>query len=105
MQNNFSVLRVELSPCVLSMQVQITVRDINDNPPMFTKDVYEVSLSEDSPAGTTVITVTAHDRDTPEVTRLTYTLQNTNAQCKYFVRIKCSSQPLPIDSILCDNTF
>uniref|UniRef100_A0A672J6D1 Uncharacterized protein n=1 Tax=Salarias fasciatus TaxID=181472 RepID=A0A672J6D1_SALFA len=42
--------------------VQISVIDIND-PPMFTSALYEANVTEDSPAGTPVIAVSAVDQD------------------------------------------
>ncbi|XP_040904726.1 protocadherin alpha-3-like [Toxotes jaculatrix] len=45
------------------MNIQINVLDINDNAPVFTKDVYSVMLDENAPVGTTVIQVNATDLD------------------------------------------
>ncbi|CAH2324426.1 cadherin-5 [Pelobates cultripes] len=43
----------------------IRVRDINDNAPIFTKNIYNASVPEMSPTGTLVTTVTALDADDP----------------------------------------
>uniref|UniRef100_A0A665ULW6 Protocadherin 2 alpha a 15 n=1 Tax=Echeneis naucrates TaxID=173247 RepID=A0A665ULW6_ECHNA len=45
------------------MHIVVNVVDINDNAPVFAKDVYSVSLDENSPVGTTVIQVNATDLD------------------------------------------
>ncbi|XP_036933524.1 protocadherin alpha-8-like isoform X23 [Acanthopagrus latus] len=45
------------------MSIQVNVLDVNDNAPVFSKDVYSVMLSENSPVGTTVIQVNATDLD------------------------------------------
>ncbi|XP_054647588.1 protocadherin alpha-6-like isoform X20 [Dunckerocampus dactyliophorus] len=45
------------------MNILINVLDINDNAPVFYKDVYSVMLSETAPIGTTVIQVNATDLD------------------------------------------
>ncbi|XP_044220522.1 protocadherin alpha-8-like [Thunnus albacares] len=45
------------------MNIVINVLDINDNAPVFTKDVYSVMLDENAPIGTTVIQVNATDLD------------------------------------------
>ncbi|KAL0176515.1 hypothetical protein M9458_028845, partial [Cirrhinus mrigala] len=46
-----------------TMDITIDVIDINDNVPVFTKDVYSVMLNENAPLGTTVIQVNATDLD------------------------------------------
>ncbi|XP_051810294.1 protocadherin alpha-3-like [Acanthochromis polyacanthus] len=46
-----------------NMNIVIKVLDINDNAPVFSKDDYSVTLSENAPVGTTVIQVNATDLD------------------------------------------
>ena len=46
-----------------TMEIIVNVLDINDNLPIFSKDKYSVTLSENSPIGTTVIQVNATDVD------------------------------------------
>ncbi|XP_066507648.1 protocadherin gamma-A10-like [Hoplias malabaricus] len=43
--------------------IHITVLDANDNVPVFTQSVYKVSLAENAPLGTEVVTVRATDAD------------------------------------------
>lgn len=43
--------------------ISITVTDANDNDPIFAPSVYVASVDENTSAGTTVVTVTATDRD------------------------------------------
>ncbi|XP_062332868.1 protocadherin alpha-3-like [Osmerus eperlanus] len=45
------------------MRISVEVLDINDNPPIFIKDVYSVLLNENAPIGTTVMQVNATDLD------------------------------------------
>ncbi|XP_028975059.2 protocadherin alpha-3 isoform X4 [Esox lucius] len=45
------------------MKITIDVSDVNDNPPVFTKDAYSVLLNENAPLGTTVLQVNATDLD------------------------------------------
>lgn len=40
-----------------STDVEITVTDVNDNPPKFTQESYTVSVSEDVPIGTSILQV------------------------------------------------
>ncbi|XP_049898391.1 protocadherin alpha-3-like [Epinephelus moara] len=46
-----------------TMNILVKVLDINDNAPVFTKDVYSVMLDENAPVGTTVVQVNATDLD------------------------------------------
>ncbi|XP_059201689.1 protocadherin alpha-3-like [Centropristis striata] len=46
-----------------NMNILVKVLDVNDNTPIFSKDVYSVTLSENAPVGTTVIQVNATDLD------------------------------------------
>ncbi|XP_052344191.1 protocadherin alpha-7-like isoform X2 [Oncorhynchus keta] len=44
-------------------EILVDVLDVNDNMPVFTKELYSVTLNENSPIGTTVIQVNATDLD------------------------------------------
>ncbi|XP_012501229.1 PREDICTED: protocadherin gamma-B5-like [Propithecus coquereli] len=44
-------------------ELRIQVTDANDNPPVFSQDVYSVSLPESVPPGTSVLQVSATDQD------------------------------------------
>ncbi|XP_027133964.1 protocadherin alpha-7 isoform X35 [Larimichthys crocea] len=46
-----------------SLNLTITVLDTNDNRPVFSKDIYTVSLDENAPIGTLVIQINATDLD------------------------------------------
>ncbi|XP_054244964.1 protocadherin beta-16-like [Indicator indicator] len=50
-------------PRSATAQVRIVVLDANDNIPMFTREVYEVRVAENSPAGQLVVRVEATDPD------------------------------------------
>ena len=47
----------------ISANITIAVEDANDNVPRFNQTIYEVSVVENSPAGSTVVTVGATDND------------------------------------------
>ncbi|XP_047411321.1 protocadherin gamma-B4 isoform X18 [Sciurus carolinensis] len=50
-------------PLSSTAQIQILVTDANDNPPVFSQEIYRVSLPENVRPGTTVLRVTATDQD------------------------------------------
>ncbi|XP_051967269.1 cadherin-like protein 26 [Xyrauchen texanus] len=45
--------------------IEVNIRDINDNPPVFQRKIYEVSLHEATKQGTFVVGVLAIDQDEP----------------------------------------
>uniref|UniRef100_A0AAY5KES0 Cadherin domain-containing protein n=1 Tax=Esox lucius TaxID=8010 RepID=A0AAY5KES0_ESOLU len=52
--------------------IHVTVLDVNDNIPVFSKNVYKVSLPENSPLDTVVVTVSASDADIGANGEVTY---------------------------------
>lgn len=72
----FQILAQELGPATnLSAVVNVTVyiNDVNDNPPVFTQNVYTVELPENVTVGTKVVQVHADDIDTGMGGRVRYT--------------------------------
>ncbi|XP_030594791.1 protocadherin gamma-A2-like [Archocentrus centrarchus] len=59
-----------------TMQILITVLDANDNAPVFTQQTYKATVTENSPAGTVVATVTASDADQGSNSKITYSITN-----------------------------
>ncbi|XP_037658050.1 protocadherin gamma-B2 isoform X15 [Choloepus didactylus] len=57
-------------------QIRVQVTDANDNPPVFSQDVYRVSLREDVPRGFSVLRMIATDRDEGVNAEITYSFQN-----------------------------
>ncbi|CAI5780364.1 protocadherin gamma-B1-like isoform X26 [Podarcis lilfordi] len=53
-------------------QIWINVTDANDNPPVFTQEVYEVSVRENSPAGSPILQIAASDRDEGPNSQISY---------------------------------
>ncbi|XP_072239325.1 cadherin-like protein 26 [Leuresthes tenuis] len=43
--------------------IEISILDINDNPPRFERNLYEITVNEDNTQGSHLLTVLAHDRD------------------------------------------
>nr|XP_020442191.1 protocadherin alpha-8-like isoform X4 [Monopterus albus] len=56
--------------------ITVNVLDVNDNAPVFSKDIYSVRLDENAPAGTTVIQVNATDLDDGPNGDLVYSFSN-----------------------------
>ncbi len=52
--------------------IHVTVLDANDNAPVFSQDIYKVSLPENSPLDTVVVTVSATDADEGQNGEVTY---------------------------------
>ncbi|XP_029297174.1 LOW QUALITY PROTEIN: protocadherin alpha-3-like [Cottoperca gobio] len=57
-------------------QVIIHVLDINDNPPVFTSTLYKTRIFENTPSGTTVITLNATDADDGTNGEIVYSLRS-----------------------------
>jgi hypothetical protein len=62
------------------MSVNVTVLDVNDNPPIFQQADYVAVLNESSPVATAVLRVRALDKDTADNAKLTYYLPDSERQ-------------------------
>nr|XP_048275537.1 protocadherin gamma-B6 isoform X13 [Myodes glareolus] len=67
-------------PRSATTQIEISVKDINDNPPAFSKEEYRTSVSENLPPGSSVLQVTATDED-----------EGVNAEISYYFRSTAQS--------------
>ncbi|XP_040418741.1 cadherin-23 isoform X5 [Cygnus olor] len=63
-----------------SVQVLITVLDINDFRPQFSKSQFSTSVYENEPSGTSVITMTATDLDEGDNGVVTYSIEGPGAE-------------------------
>eukprot|EP00066_Takifugu_rubripes_P019668 XP_011608934.1 PREDICTED: protocadherin beta-16-like [Takifugu rubripes] len=59
-----------------TMQITVNVLDANDNAPVFTKSVYKATITENSPKGTSILTVSATDKDTGSNREISYAISN-----------------------------
>ncbi|NXI18290.1 PCDGH protein, partial [Irena cyanogastra] len=59
-----------------TVQVRINVTDANDNPPVFSKSVYEARVAENLPVGSLVLRVVATDADASSNGRVSYSFGN-----------------------------
>ncbi|KAG8539365.1 hypothetical protein GDO81_021011, partial [Engystomops pustulosus] len=61
-----------------SALIRVIVTDVNDNFPVFTQSVYKVSVNENVPVNTTIITVTSTDMDEGVNGQVTYSFRKTS---------------------------
>nr|CAI9688950.1 unnamed protein product [Rangifer tarandus platyrhynchus] len=67
-------------PRSATAQIEISVKDTNDNPPVFSQEEYRLSVSENLPPGSSVLLVTATDQD-----------EGANAEINYYFRSTAQS--------------
>nr|XP_011714563.1 protocadherin gamma-A5 [Macaca nemestrina] len=61
-------------PLSAENHIPLKVADVNDNPPNFPQASYSTSLPENNPRGVSIFSVTAHDPDSGDNARVTYSL-------------------------------
>uniref|UniRef100_A0A8U7P7J0 Uncharacterized protein n=1 Tax=Corvus moneduloides TaxID=1196302 RepID=A0A8U7P7J0_CORMO len=59
-----------------TVQVRINVTDLNDNPPVFSKSLYEAQVAENLPVGSLVLQVRATDADVGSNGKVSYSFGN-----------------------------
>ena len=67
------------SPAVASVVITVIVTDQNDHVPMFTQPAYNATIDEGAPIGTSVLQLSANDRDSPIHSVLEFSVVNTTA--------------------------
>ena len=65
--------------------VEITVRDVNDNSPVFDPKVYRETVSEEAVPGAPVVVVTAVDADANEHGRVSYAIESGNDRASFHI--------------------
>ncbi|XP_077902904.1 protocadherin gamma-B2 isoform X6 [Ictidomys tridecemlineatus] len=68
-------------------QIRIQVTDANDNPPVFSQDVYRVTLRENVPPGFSVLQVMTTDQDEGVNAEVTYSFHNVDEQVEHFFNL------------------
>ncbi|KAG7237073.1 hypothetical protein INR49_032818 [Caranx melampygus] len=69
--------------------IDILIRDTNDHVPLFHQDVYTLTVPEDTPTDTTLLTLSAEDEDwSPENTRLHYAITRGNEEKRFCLEVK-----------------
>uniref|UniRef100_A0A8B9ZKR2 Cadherin EGF LAG seven-pass G-type receptor 2 n=1 Tax=Anas platyrhynchos TaxID=8839 RepID=A0A8B9ZKR2_ANAPL len=86
-------------PMASSASVSVTILDVNDNSPEFTQREYGARLNEDAAVGTSVLTVSAVDRDANSV--ITYQISSGNTRNRFSITSQSGggliSLALPLD--------
>ncbi|KAL2779065.1 protocadherin gamma-A9 isoform 2 precursor, partial [Daubentonia madagascariensis] len=79
---NITVTATDRGTPPLSTEIHIIlqVTDVNDNPPAFSQASYSVYLPENNPRGASIFSVTAHDPDSNENSRVIYSLAEDTIQ-------------------------
>lgn len=85
------------------VRVTIIVEDVNDNYPHFLEEVYQVSIKEDTPRGTTVAILQAKDDDLVNSTAATLVYDITSGNDGGLFRVEKTSGAVLVNSTLdCD---
>uniref|UniRef100_A0A8C9U158 FAT atypical cadherin 3 n=1 Tax=Scleropages formosus TaxID=113540 RepID=A0A8C9U158_SCLFO len=86
-QCNFIVRATDNGFPMLSSEVLVTVtiEDMNDNPPMFTQQLYEAHVSELAPKGHFVTCIQALDMDKLDAERLRYSILSGNEKANFAI--------------------
>uniref|UniRef100_A0A8C5NPB8 Cadherin domain-containing protein n=1 Tax=Junco hyemalis TaxID=40217 RepID=A0A8C5NPB8_JUNHY len=86
-------------PMASTASVSVTILDVNDNSPEFTQREYSARLNEDAAVGTSVLTVSAVDRDAYSV--ITYQISSGNTRNRFSITSQSGggliSLALPLD--------
>nr|XP_012788779.1 unnamed protein product [Sorex araneus] len=67
-------------PLSTETHISMKLADTNDNPPAFSHSSYSVYVPENNPRGASIFAVTAHDLDSEENARITYSLSTDTLQ-------------------------
>ncbi|NXU56651.1 PCDC1 protein, partial [Turnix velox] len=75
---NITITATDLgSPPITTQQtLWVQISDVNDNPPVFSADTFDVFVEENNPLGAFLYQVSASDPDLGENGRISYTLRN-----------------------------
>ncbi|XP_065667525.1 protocadherin Fat 1 [Hydra vulgaris] len=81
---------------------EITLNDVNDNPPMFEKPFYKVLIKENVAPGTTATTVKAKDSDQGLNSMISYSFESNNEVSHFFINSRTgdilTTQPLDAET-------
>ncbi|XP_061532993.1 putative neural-cadherin 2 isoform X2 [Phycodurus eques] len=75
-------------PLAAFTTVYVNITDVNDNVPFFTSSIYEASVTEGAQTGTSVLQVSANDKDLGPNGEITYSLLSDNSGDHHLFRIE-----------------
>ncbi|XP_066479051.1 protocadherin gamma-B5-like [Tiliqua scincoides] len=81
-------------------QIQINITDANDNPPIFTQELYKVSMHENAPLGSHVLQVLASDKDEGSYAQIRYHFSNMPVNSKQKFSLDSASGIISVVGIL-----
>ncbi|XP_067374429.1 protocadherin gamma-A1-like [Channa argus] len=70
-----------------TVNIDITVLDVNDNPPIFNQSLYRASVLENAMKGTYIMTVSASDADSGSNGAVSYTFSNIKEQLAHIFHL------------------
>ncbi|CAK6445874.1 unnamed protein product [Pipistrellus nathusii] len=80
--------------------VEIEIQDINNHPPVFAIEYYNISLSEDAQIGSTLVTFSTTDQDwAPENTHVEYSIISGNSQNNFDVETRFLHSQYPFKQV------
>ncbi|AWP05365.1 putative protocadherin-23 [Scophthalmus maximus] len=69
--------------------IDILILDTNDHAPLFHQDIFTLTVPEDTPTDTTLLTLSAEDRDwSPENTHMDYAIIRGNEEKRFCLEVK-----------------
>lgn len=82
------------------MTVNITIQDVNDNPPIFNQSRYFASVQENSTIGTSVLQVLATDNDVGDNAQIEYSINRRQSDKDMLFRIDASTGVIAVNKPL-----
>ncbi|XP_036431587.1 protocadherin gamma-A10-like [Colossoma macropomum] len=83
-----------------TVKITVIVIDANDNPPVFSQPVYRVSLPENVPKNSIVVTVRATDKDQGPNGEVTYSFSQSTGKAMEFFTIDPNTGDIRVNDIL-----
>ncbi|XP_041948181.1 protocadherin gamma-A9-like isoform X50 [Alosa sapidissima] len=83
-----------------TVQIHVTVLDVNDNAPVFTQKIYKATLTENALRGTKLVTVTATDADDGSNSVIRYYMSHTMEGLTDLFSIDPQSGDITVDGVV-----
>ncbi|XP_026186700.1 protocadherin gamma-A5-like [Mastacembelus armatus] len=83
-----------------TLKIHVTVRDTNDNAPVFSQSVFKASVKENVPKGTLVVTLSATDADEGMNGRVTYHFNRMSSSVAELFHLDENSGDLTVNAMI-----